>query len=102
MTISEELKRKREEERRKPESLLSEIDQLSTRMDSHEQQLKGAIEEIQRLRAEISELEDRRKARRQGEKNLYILPLVAVIAFVTFLVHRGWAATPDVSIDFNV
>lgn len=93
---------KLEEERRKPEKLREDIDRQSQLVELHERQIKGTLEEIDKLKSEIGKLDSRIKAGRQEEKKLYILPLIAVILFVAFLVYRGWAEKPTVSIDFNV
>ena len=89
-------------EQLKPETLREDIDRLSAHLKHCAAENKVALEEIKNLRSKNSELESRLKATRQEEKKLYLVPLFAVVTFVAFLVYRGWAEKPEVTIDFNV
>jgi hypothetical protein len=93
---------RQQKERSTPEVLREDVDRLSRYVDLSKEMSEGALEEINKLKSEISKLESRIKTQRQEEKKLYIIPLVAVVTFVAFLVYRGWAEKPEVSIDFNV
>jgi hypothetical protein len=91
-----------EASRQRPETLRTDIDLQLARVESHEKQIKETMGDIETLKVEIGKLNERVKAQRQEEKKLYLLPLMAIILFVAFLVCRGWAEKPSVSITFNV
>lgn len=96
------LRERLDKERSNPETLRRDVDRLSENSRYHGIQLEGTLEEIEKLKSEISELGSQIKNQRQEEKKLYIVPLIVVVIFVAFLVYRGWAEQPEISIVFNV
>lgn len=91
-----------ERARFKREYLGCRIDSLSSQVNSSRELTEGAIENIRELKLKVGQLEEQLKAQRQEEKRWFIIPLILVIGFVSFLVYKGLANSPDVSINFDV
>jgi hypothetical protein len=84
--------------------------------EQQEKDRERNIESIPMLRQEIVKLEAmlkehrehlddvvrQHKRRKATEKAFYFVPLAVAVLFVAFLIWRGYAAQPTVSIDFNV
>ncbi|MCG3158138.1 MAG: hypothetical protein DKINENOH_04779 [bacterium] len=64
-------------------------------------------EKIQKLEDELQNLDDRLKKLEKKERPLqkhwiYLVLFGIIVVFTGFLVARGWAEKPSVSIDYNV
>ena len=92
-------------ERQKKEAEERHREMNVKRMPLLEGKIERCHDSIKNLDAKVSELESKLLTKKQKgvmEKILYSVPLFIVILFVGFLVYRGWAEKPTVSIDFNV
>lgn len=95
-TLIERLRAQAEPEGR--ERNIEMIPLLQADVQSHQSQ-------ITELRNKLQDLENQlrsKKLKETREKVWYFAPLLIVIAFTAYLVYRGWAEKPSVSIEYNV
>jgi hypothetical protein len=85
-----------------PENLLQQIEYLKIQVGLQTEEVKEVSGRNLDLDSRIRNLEMRQTSKRTAEKALYIIPSIVIVAFTTFLVSKGWAETPEVTIDFNV